>query len=132
MTVAERLGAAAWYGWPVGSAVRATGSRELLRVTGHLLLAFRRGPQLRLRSTNGITELRIGAGACVPALDDDATAALLLARLWHEDAGWHLHATEHGHVVHIDPELGEWCAPTRGEALALAALACLPEHPAPR
>lgn len=132
MTTEERVAASSWYEWPVGSAVRVAGSSAMLRITGHLMLAFRRGVQLRLRSLSGVTELRIGAANCVPALNDDATAALLLARLWRHDAGWHVHTFDGEHVVHIEPELGEWKSAIKGEALALAALSCLNNNVANR
>jgi len=125
----KRLAEAQWYSWPIGSAVRVPGSRETLRVTGHLMLAYRRGQQLRVRSASGLTEMRISAAVCSPVLEDNATAALLLARLWKNDAGWHVHTTDGGHVVHIDPALGEWTASTVGEAIALAALDCFQNEP---
>jgi len=134
LTLRDRVARAEWYRWPVGSAVRTTGCADLLRVVGHTQVQ-RRGAHLRLRVavSRGEVQLTMAAAVCVPALDDHATAALLLAQLWEQDTAWHTH-THPGacdqYVAHIDPELGEWCAGTLGEALALAALHCLPGgHP---
>lgn len=129
MKTSELLAAAPWYGWPIGSAVRVDGCTDVLRVVGYQHLRHRRGRQLRLRSVRGLAELTMSTASCVPVLEDNATAALLLARLWEHDTGWHTHDDEPpGYVAHISPA-EQWHAPTRGEALALAALACLQNEP---
>ena len=127
LTVAERVAAAPWWRWPIGCAVRTPGCADLLRVVGHQHV--QRAPHLRLRvHARGLVELTMRATACAPALDDDATAALLLAALWAHDPEWHTHHDAEGYVAHVDPRRGEWTAGVRGEALALAALACLGEN----
>lgn len=127
LTLAEQVARAPWYRWPVGSAVRAGGCADLLRVVGHTQVQ-RRGAHLRLRVavSRGEVQLTLATAACLPALDDHATAALLLAQLWEQNPEWHTHADATAFVAHVDPAVGEWRGPLLGEALALAALHCLP------